>query len=307
MKFFSRIMVILMALVLALGVSVASAAPSNLSEIEGLPECPEAPAMKVKRVGQDYTLTLSAPLTWLNVIQNWQWMDIIKWNEDKTVGTYNAAGLKSAPGTGTWNSHSSWSDLLYWGFEEKEDAAEYVKTEDPNYVLPYDYVNYWDESWMYDEDKDFALKKEFAQDDAWWSGAHYFVGEKKADEVWFYNEGEEEWEFDSYGVWKPVTMNMYGAYCQNGGLYQDIDQFAYDGGLEDGSDVKYSQGGKVVSITVTKTGVNYLGGEKEPVKTEVSFRRQYNQMYLYSIKETYDDDTTLQAIFSFNGARISLK
>ena len=301
MKLFTRIMVVLMALVLALGVSIASAAPANLSEIEGLPECPEAPAMKVKRVGQDYTITLSAPLTWLNVIQNWNWMDIIQWNEDKTVGTYNAAGLKSAPGTGTWNNHESWDELLISGMDE-EEAAEYSK--DAVYVLPYDYQQWW----LHDADEEgIKLQKTFAEDNAYWSGGHYIVDKQRADEVWFYDEGEEEWYFDSYGIWKPVTQNKFGAYCQNGGLYQDIDQFAYDGGLEDGSDVKYSQGGKVVSITVTKTGVNYLGGEKEPVKTEVSFRRQYNKMYLYSIKETYDDDTTLQAIFSFNGARISLK
>lgn len=300
MKLFTRIMVVLMALVLVLGVSVASAAPSNLSEIEGLPECPEAPAMKVKRVGQDYTLTLSAPLTWLNVIQNWQWMDIIQWNEDKTVGTYSAAGLKSAPGTGTWNNHSSWDEWYTW--VDPDGIDEYM-SDYAVYILPYDY----EQSWLHDDDE-ISFAKQFAEDNAYWDGGHYIVDKQYATESWWVDEEdpEAEPEFVGYDVWKPVTQLQFGAYPLNGGQYQDIDQFAYDGGLEDGSDVKYSQGGKVVSITVTKTGVNYLGGEKEPVKTEVSFRRQYNKMYLYSIKETYDDDTTLQAIFSFNGARIAL-
>ena len=296
MKLFTRIMVVLMALVLALGVSVASAAPANLSEIEGLPECPEAPQMKVKRVGQDYTITLSAPLTWLNVIQNWQWMDIITWNEDKTVGTYSAAGLKSAPGTGTWNNHSSWDEWYTW--IDPEGIDEYM-TEYAEYILPYDYQQWW----LHDDDE-IAFAKEFAEDNAYWAGSHLYTGKQYATEDWWVDEEdpEAEPEFVGYDVWKPVLENKFGAYALGG----DVDQFAYDGGLEDGSDVKYSQGGKLVTITVTKTGVNYLGSDKEPVKTEVGFRRMYGKMYLYSIKETYDDDTTQEAVFNFNGVRIAL-
>lgn len=294
MKLFSRIMVILMTLVLVFGVSIASAAPANISEIEGLPECPEAPEMKVKKVKEDYTITLSAPLTWLNVVQNWNWMDIIKWNEEKTVGTYSAAGLKSAPGTGTWNNHASWEELLIQGMDQ-EEAEEYAK--EAFYVLPYAYENYDEEYWMYDDEKDYALVKEFAQDNPWWPGGHYYVGKMRADEVWEYDEEAEEWVFDSYGVWKPVTYNMFGTYPMDGA----VDQFAYEGGLEDGSKVRYAQSGKVVKIFVTKTGVNYLGGDKEPVETTVTFRRMHGKMYICSITEKYDDDTERTAEYNYNG------
>lgn len=288
MKLFSRIMVVLMALVLVLGVSVASAAPAHISEIEGLPECPEAPEMRVKKVKEDYTITLSAPLTWLNVVQNWNWMDIIKWNEDRTVGTYSAAGLKSAPGTGTWNNHDSWVEQYTWLYPD--ELEDYTFT----YYLPYDYWYWWEH--LDEEDK---IVKEFAEDNPYWAGSHLYTGKQFATECWWVDEEDEEAEpvFIGYDVWRPMIENRFGTYALDG----DVDQFAYEGGLEDGSKVRYAQSGKVVKYFVTKTGVNYLGGDKEPVETTVVFRRMHGKMYICSITEKYDDDTERTAEYNYNG------
>lgn len=250
MKLFTRIMVVLMALVLVLGVSVASAAPGNLSEIEGLPECPEVPSMKVKAAGGTTTITLSEPLSWLQVVRNWNWLDIIQWNEDKTVGTYSTAGLSSAPGAGNWNS--KWT--AEW--EQGEQDPETWKKTTAN----------WGDN--YDPSSDIMTHQ-------------YFETSLNGDNVEIAH----------------LMGLMFGHYDPG---------FAYDGAIADGSDVKYTANGKIASITVSKTGVNYLGSEKEPVKTEVTFKRMYGRMYLATIKETYDDDSTLEAEFNFNGVRIKL-
>ena len=253
MKLFSRIMVVLMALVLVLGMSVASAAPAKISEIEGLPECPEVPTMKVKTVKGTTTITMSEPLTWLNVINNWTWLDIIQWDEDKLVGTYTTEGLTSAVGTGKYMGR--W-DAGSW----ETGATQPVAT-----------------------DTDLTPAEAFDK---------YDGGYTRSIFTWVFDE--------ETGEYKEI-QSMAGMYS---GWY-DMG-FGYDGGIADGSDVKYTPSGRVYSITVTKTGVNYLGGEKEPVKSEVTFKSLYGRMYVASIKETYDDDSTLEAVFSFNGDRIQL-
>ena len=250
MKLFTRIMVVLMALVLVLGMSVASAAPGNLSEIEDLPECPEVPTMKVKTVRGTTTLTLSEPLTWLQVINNWNWMDIIEWDEEKLVGTYTTEGLTSAVGTGKYMGH--------WYGGKWETGETLPGTASPSDLKPTEAFDKYDGG---------------------------------------YTRQNFNWEYDEENDQYVQTDTMTGMYC---GWY-DMG-FGYDGGIADGSDVKYKPSGKVASITVTKTGVNYLGSEKEPVKSEVTFKPMYGRMYLATI----DDDSTLEAEFNFNGVRIKL-
>ena len=251
MKLFTRIMVVLMALVLVLGVSVASAAPGNLSQIEGLPECPEVPSMKVKSVGGTTTITLSEPLSWLQVVRNWNWLDIIQWNEDKTVGTYVNSDLPSAPGAGNWNNE--------WTSEWEQGAKDPATWERTN--------EYW--GYSFDENSGIATHQYFS---TYLNDDNIEIGHLRGQ--------------------------MFGHYDPG---------FAYDGGIADGSDVKYTAGGKIASITVSKTGVNYLGSEKEPVKTEVTFNRMYGRMYISTIKETYDDDTTCEAHYNFNGVLTGVK
>ena len=249
MKLFTRIMVVLMVLALALSVGMASAeVPGNRADIENLPECPEVPTMKVKSAGKTTTITLSAPLSWLNVVSNWKWLDIIQWNEDKTVGTYSTADLKTAPGFGSWNSKwiSEWS-------QGQVDPANWKKSSD-------NWGKYTDEGGM---------------------TTHYYFDT--------YLDGDEE-------IGKLMGL-MFGTYPMD---------FAYDGGIADGSNVKYTAGGKVASVTVTKEGENYLGSEKAPVKSEVTFKQMYRRMYVAEIKETFDDDSTITATFNFAGKRIKL-
>lgn len=300
MKLISRIMVILMALVLVLGVSAASAeVPSNLAQIENLPELPEYPTMKCKTVQGTTTITLSAPLTWLNVIQNWNWMDIITWNEDKTVGTYSTAGFHSAAGTGTYSGHwlldnspqdgvstlIPYADFTYpvEGIDENgkvipEILDEKGKTQYPSYGE----MQAWDGAYRTrQEAKDYGYNGSYH--------AEYYVKEK------FDYTGKQAKREDR--LWKE-TIGTYSGWYDMG--------FAYDGGLADGSDIKYTASGKVASITVTKTGENYLANEKAPVKSEVTYKWMYGRPYIAEIKETYDDDSTCTATFNFNGVRIKL-
>ena len=254
MKLFTRIMVVLMALILAIGLSVASAAPGNISEIDGLPECPEVPSMTVKTSKGITTITVSEPLTWLQVINNWNWMDIIQWDADKLVGTYSTEGLTSAVGSGKYMGH--------WDAGSWETGATQPVATDTD-LTPYEDFNNNEDS-----------------------------GYTRSIYTWKYDE-----EADVYKQIQSMS-GMYSGWYDMG--------FGYDGGIADGSDVKYTPSGKVASITVTKTGVNYLGSEKAPVKSEVTFKRMYGRMYLATIKETFDDDSTVEAEFNFNGARIKL-
>lgn len=257
MKKASRILAVLTALVLVLGVSTAFAVPGNLSQIENLPECPQVPTMKVKTSAGNATITLSEPLAWLQVVDNWQWKDIISWNEDKTVGTYSFADFKSAPGAGRWNSHWGWTNYDGWVDADKFDGSALQGTSTSR--------------------EDTTLTTQLPQ---------YAEAVGDGTTVWGYN------------LFHDTAVIGWGTY--------DLG-FAYDGGLADGTDVKYDAGGQVVSVMVTKTGENYLGSEKTPVKAEILFKQQYGRMFLYEIKEFYDDDSTLTAHYNFNGVLIGVK
>ena len=318
MKKLSRILAVLMVLALMLSASSAFAAydatwavPTNLSQIENLPELPEYPTMKVKTVKGITTLTLSAPLTWLNAIQNWNWMDIITWNEDKTVGTYSTAGLKSAVGTGTYMGHWQQTfeedkDFAYRGVYAIDGAvsADYVaKKGNPDNYTGIDNGEYLaDYGWFENPRVGCPDTWGFEHTDIYGTHSHlnswvggYFQEDYVVREKWDYN-------FDPNGVqlvWR--TKESIGMYC---GWY-DMG-FAYDGGLQDGSDIKYTASGKVASITVTKTGENYLANpDKAPVKSEVTYKWMYGRPYIAEIKETYDDDSSITAKFNFNGVLIN--
>ena len=318
MKKISRILAIVMALALVLGMSTAHAAvPTDISQIENLPELPEYPTMKVKSAKGITTITLSAPLTWLNVIENWNWHDIITWNEDKTVGTYSYAGFKSAAGTGRYMGGGGdlWVTANPNGLVDDEgedvevcgtyldgyngDINSMVTGEDPAHCYEKVKIYVWDEATQSEKLTDRAQG-------TWTNGNGDGGG------FWFY----EQWKvyhpnegFDKYyenkelvGDYPEYLVDVnHSVWC---GWY-DMG-FAYDGGLQDGSDIKYTASGKVASITVTKTGENYLGSENAPVKSEVTFKWLYGRPYISEIKETFDDDSTITATFAFNGSRIKL-
>jgi hypothetical protein len=74
---------------------------------------PTVPTMTTAAKDTEYTITLSEPLAWLNVVENWNWMDIIQWSDDKLTGTYSTKGLVAQPGYGTWanNQTTVWDEI----------------------------------------------------------------------------------------------------------------------------------------------------------------------------------------------------
>ncbi len=129
---------ILVALVLVLCVSAASADiiahKTNVSEIEGLPEAPSIPTMSTKNDDHTAVITLSEELGWLNVVSNWQWLDIITW--DGTTGTYSLdedAFADLQPGFGgyggMWGLGPDYNTQDDGEYDTIEDVPEFVKWE----------------------------------------------------------------------------------------------------------------------------------------------------------------------------------
>jgi hypothetical protein len=153
---------------------------------------PTVPTMTTAAKDTEYTITLSEPLGWLNVVENWNWMDIITWSDDKLSGTYSTKGLVAQPGYGTWANNQS-DELVYNPFKQ-----EWVKVDTP-YA-----ESYWAE-WLDAEDVGYSYYWEnFKHDDApHWEGfgnhkemaygAGYFVAVPTAiyAHKWVDLDGEE--------------------------------------------------------------------------------------------------------------------
>ena len=137
---------ILVALVLVLCVSAASAEivahKTNVSAIEGLPEAPSVPTMSTKNDDHTAVITLSEELGWLNVVSNWQWLDIITW--DGATGTYSLdedAFADLQPGFGGYGGmwglgpdYSSWEEGSYATKEEIPEFVKWEKAGDRTYI-----------------------------------------------------------------------------------------------------------------------------------------------------------------------------
>ena len=361
----SRILGLALALVLALSTSVAFALPSGTSAIEGLPEMPTVPTMTTAAKGYDVTITLSEPLAWLNVIQNWNWNDIIKWSDDKLTGTYSTADMATQPGYGTWewNGQSTWGYWMWWltaaeaTAEGKEDNYDwyipntgadkdgymsmgYERTvgvepgyyvETPTSIYRYEYE---------DEEGNVVSDYECVIDEQYYTGKFddetylkYFTGvldaqaalvekyEKLGDktaveylteelhgDVTYCDEGIGRFNYHSWS-------QSFGTYDMGGpGFYKDPNDYgpgskwslgyAYNGATNDGTNVYYGRFGEVVQISKDLTGVNFLGTDKTPVKTTVTWiplehygKKAYNY-YINQIVEEYEDGSKLTAHFS---------
>ena len=363
----SRILGLALALVLALSTSVAFAMPSSSSAIEGLPEMPTVPTMTTAAKGTEVTITLSEPMAWLNVIQNWNWNDIITWSDDKLTGTYSTKDLSSQPGFGTWewNGKSDWGYWETWktAAEATADSKEYNEDwyypNDDGHGHPVGYMSMgfdreigvdtgfmvykptriWREEYVDEEtgekyswyDYDYSERYDLAKADsenqflellsevaaAQQALIDKYTALKDEDAVAFLQEnflGDVEYYEDGIGRKNFHSWSQsFGTYDMGGpGFYKNDGEpgsewslgYAYNGATNDGTNVYYGRYGEVVQISKDLTGVNFLGTDKTPTKTTVTWiplehygKKAYNY-YLSAITEEYEDGTKLTAHFS---------
>ena len=283
MKQVSRIILVL---VLVLMVGTAVAAPSNRAQIENLPECPEYPELTVHNDGQVVTVNLSAPLKDKKIsgVANWQWIPA-EMADDGLSGTISLEGLKCSLGAGTWTSH--WNGFWDGSYYEGKLPATFVyKQVEDNWIKDgvYGGVQLWANHPKTVVRRDTyveAYKPEYDED---------------GDVI-----------YDKKG--KPVRTEELYTECRAWGTCAGYYWmgFAYNGQLEDGSDVKYGQNGKLVRIEKNiADGTSYLGGAKT-TGVKLTWKVLYNTPYLASIEETYaDDGTSLAVYFGFSGKTIGV-
>ena len=379
----SRILGLALALVLALSTSVAFALPSGTSAIEGLPEMPTVPTMTTAAKGTEVTITLSEPLAWLNVIQNWNWNDIITWSDDKLTGTYSTKDMSSQPGFGTWewNGKSDWGYWEYWktANEATADAPEnsyswYNKNDDghghpvggmsmgfhrevgvdtgfmiykPTRIWLEEYIDeetgekYSEYEWDCTERYDLATADVDNQEMKLWSealdaqqalidkytalkdeAAVDFLENNLLGYVVYYEDGigrinHHEWNqsFGTYDLGNAMFKDE-GTSNENWNPGDDWSLgYAYNGATNDGTNVYYGRFGEVVQISKDLTGVNFLGTDKTPTKTTVTWiplehygKKAWNY-FIYTIVEEYEDGSKLTAKFSssMGGKLVSTK
>ena len=131
-----KVVSLFLVLVMVFAAVSALALPSNISEIQGLPELPELPTMKVKTKG-DTTVTMSAPVASMDVLRNWQ-PTALEFDENN-VAVYSTAGQKVSAGFGVWGwtgAGSRSADTYGWdmdgtdlGIEEYEYKDEYKESD----------------------------------------------------------------------------------------------------------------------------------------------------------------------------------
>jgi len=119
MKLFVRLAALVLAVMMVLAVSIASAdysVPSKSSQIEGLPEMPEVPTMTTKGDGQNTTtVTMSEAPAWMSAVYNWQWVDMT-FDENNTAVVDHGDGksqLGTGHGGGAWRD-TEWHCYTYW-------------------------------------------------------------------------------------------------------------------------------------------------------------------------------------------------
>jgi hypothetical protein len=305
-------------------------------------------------------------MAWLNVVQNWNWNDIIKWSDDKLTGTYSTKDMSTQPGFGTWewNGKSDWGYWEWWktAAEATADSAENsYDWYDPNSgadkdghmsmgfhrevgvdtgFLVYLPTRIWTEEWIdmngekhcyydYDLSERYDLVKGDAENQEMELWVEVFEAQaaliekytalKDEDAVEFLSEnllGDVEYYEEGIGRVNHHEWNQsFGTYDLGGpGFYKDPGDYgpgsewslgyAYNGATNDGTNVYYGRYGEVVQISKDLTGVNFLGTDKTPVKTTVTWiplnhkGKSASNYYINQITEEYEDGSKLTAHFS---------
>ena len=304
MKKFIRIMGL--ALVLTLLCASAFAAPSNLSQVEGLPERPEAPTMKTKNDGAIQTVTLSGPLATLNAVAGLEFFPM-EFSEDGLTATLDMATLNGQI-IGRANSHyyvdgsswSMWDDYISFSIpnDATEEEAEEIRSNamaEAEEVIPLDdgrvIIPIRDGIVTYGSEQFYDVYSYDTEDD---ENTYYYI--------------DRDRNYHTY-VYEAAPINGYA--------------LAYEGTTADGAVVRYDNYGKLKEIIVTVEGQNYLGSEQAPTKSEVHFEQVTAGNYwneeqgiwvngtttywvVRSIKEYYTDENgeeTFEHIrFAYNGS-----
>ncbi len=295
MKKFIRIMGL--ALVLTLLCASAFAAPSNLSQVEGLPERPEAPTMTTKNDGAIQTVTLSGPLATLNAVAGLEFFPM-EFSEDGLTATLDMATLNGLiigrANSNYYVNHSSmkdWDDYISFTIpnDATEEEAEQIKNDA-----------------MARAEEEIPLA-EGRLTTPLWDGIVVHGSEQFYD-VYSYDTDDENtyyWidrdrNYQTY-VYEAAPINGYA--------------LAYEGTTADGAVVRYDNYGKLKEIIVTVEGQNYLGSEQAPTKSEVHFEQvtagyswtpKTTYWVVRSIKEYYTDEngeeTSEHVKFAYNGS-----
>ena len=294
-----KIVSLLLTLVMVLAAVSAFAAPKNISEIQGLPEFPSVPTMKVKSSGTTTTVTLDGPVSWLAVVRNWVWENL-EFNESN-IATYSTAGQKVAPGFGLWG----WSGAGSTEVITAENAGDH---EWKNFGDGWDSYNFNPVSTNVADSKDGEVD-EWAK---YWDGRNYVYGKESLGSYGEHviernkivkHEGTAE-DPDGY-----VSLDWHYIVVK-GGSY-DMD-FAYDGETLDGVHVQYNAHGKLVTAAVAMTGQNFLGLDQSPSLSIVTFSTGTNAkgkqvVYISNITEEIDENTRVSADFAQNGKCLRIK
>ncbi len=310
MKKFIRIMGLALVLTLLCS-SIAFAAPRKLADIEGLPEMPDfsaIPTMTTKHDAETMTVSLSAPLAWLCAIRNWEWIPVT-FGEDGVTGTVGIdPSLQIGFAKGSWAA--GWMDDSYiedWGkaggfwVNDDEELTEEdldALVEEAVDAAPAQYQTHA-ENWLYDE-----------EEDNW-----YYAGEDPHTVLYRKKNGDAYVEDipGEGGIW----YNVLPYYDQHGYAYSTYALngygMAFEGETTDGLKVRYDSYGKLMEVIATLTGVNFLGAEEAPTKTELYYEKVtagYGKTTTYwvlrSIKEYYGqdengNDIATQVKYSYNG------
>ena len=107
-----------------------------------------------------------------------------------------------------------------------------------------------------------------------------------------------------YGIWVNANFDDEGNVTWQGtGTYEM--PYAYDGGLADGTNVKFDRFGNPVQVTIEKSGTEYFANGAS-TKTTIVFGHQDDsegskKYYVANVKEEYADGSYIFGHFAMNG------
>jgi len=112
-----------------------------------------------------------------------------------------------------------------------------------------------------------------------------------------------------YGIWVSANFDEEGNVTWNGtGTYEM--PYAYDGGLDDGTNVKFDRFGNPVLVTIETAGTEYFGSGAS-TKTTITYGNVNDsegtkKFYVASVKEEYADGSFIFGHFAMSGEPSSI-